>query len=71
MTPGENLYSLGYRGPNGIIEDSLERERTLIFVVQFSDQEDETVTRGSPYNLAILNSSVTGHLGKRILNPNW
>ena len=33
-----------------------------------SDSEDEPVTRGMPYNFAILNSPVTGHLGKRIIN---
>ena len=35
------------------------------------DSEDEPVTRGRPYNFAVLNSTVTGHLGKRILNSKW
>ena len=71
MTPGENCNILGYRGPNGIPEDVLERARTLILVVQISDSEDEPVTRGIPYNFVVLNSPVTGHLGKRIINPKW
>ena len=45
--------------------------QTVLSVVEVSDLEDETVTRGSPYKLAILNSPITGHLGKRIINPNW
>ena len=60
---------LGYGGPNGITEDVPERPRTVILVVQISDSEDEPVTRGMPYNFAVLNSPVTGHLGKRIINP--
>jgi len=71
MTPGENCNILGYRGPNGIPEDVLERARTLILVVQISDSEDEPVTHGMPYNFVVLNNPVTGHLGKRIINPKW
>ena len=71
MTPRENCNILGYRGTNGITEDFQEREQTLISVVQISDSEDEPVTRGMPYNFAVLNSPVTGHLGKRIINPKW
>ena len=41
------------------------------FVVLVSDSEDEPMTRGIPYNFAVLNSPVTGHLGKRIINPKW
>ena len=70
-TPGENCNILGYRGPNGIPEDFPERARTLVLVVQLSDSEDEPVTRGMPYNFTVLNSPVTGHLGKRIINPKW
>ena len=50
---------MGYIGPNGIPEDVPERA-----------PEDETVTRGRPYNFVVLNSLVTGHLGKRIIIPN-
>ena len=60
---------MGYRGPNGIYEDFTKRARTLISVVQRSDSEDEPVTRGMPYNFAVLNSPVTGHIGKMIINP--
>ena len=35
------------------------------------DPEDETMTRGNPYNFVVLNSLVTGHLGKMIINPKW
>ena len=62
---------MSYRGPNGIPEDVIEMEWTLILVVQISDSEDEPVTRGMPYNFAVLNSPVTGHLGKRIINLKW
>ena len=62
---------MGYRGPNGIIEDVLEREQTLLSMVQRLEPEDEPVTCGIPYNFTILNSPVTGHLGKRIINPKW
>ena len=71
MTPRENCYISSYKGPNEISEDVLEREQTLISLVKFLDPEDETVTRDRPYNFAVLNSPVTGHLGKRIINPNW
>ena len=33
------------------------------------DLEYEPVTCGSPYNFTVMNSPVTGHLGKRIINP--
>ena len=68
--PRENRYSLGYLCPNGIPEDVLEKARTILSVVRISDSEDEPVTCGMPYNFVILNSPVTGHLGKRIINPN-
>ena len=61
---------LGYRGPNGILEDVLERAQTLISMVQISDSEYEPVTCGMPYNFVVLNSPVTDDLGKRIINPN-
>ena len=38
---------------------------------EISDSEDEPVTRGSLYNFAVLNSLVTGHLGKKIIHTNW
>ena len=62
---------MGYRGPNGIIEDVPKIEWNLIFVVQISEPEDEPMTHGMPYNFTILNSPVIGHLGKMILNSNW
>ena len=40
-------------------------------MVKVVDPEDETVTRGIPYNFAFLNSPVTDHLGKMIISPNW
>ena len=62
---------MGYRGPNIIPEDVPEISQTLISVVRILDSEDEPVTRGMPYNFDVLNSPVTGHLGKRIISPNW
>ena len=62
---------MGYRGPNGILEDVPERAQNLISVIQRSDSEDEPMTRGIPYNFVVLNSPVTGHLGKRIINLKW
>ena len=62
---------MGYRVPNGIPEDVPKISRTLIFVVRISEPEDEPVTRGMPYNFIVLNSPVTGHLGKRIINTKW
>ena len=44
--------------------------RNLIYLVKFLDPEDET-TRGSSYNFAMLNSPETGHLGKKLIRPNW
>ena len=38
---------------------------------EFSNSEDETGTRDSPYNLSVMNSPVTVHLGKMIISPNW
>ena len=66
-----DCYISGYKGPNEIYEAIPKMARTVIFVGEVSDPEDETVTCGSPYNFAIVNSSVTGHRGKRIINPNW
>ena len=60
-----------YRGPNGIPEDVLEIEQALISFIQILEPEDEPVTRGMPYNCTVLNSPVTGHLGKMIINSNW
>ena len=62
---------MGYRGPNGIPEDVIEMEWTVHSLVQILDSKDEPVTHGMPYNFAILNIPVTGHLGKRIINPKW
>ena len=40
-------------------------------MVWISEPEDEPMTRGITYNFIVLNSTVTGHLGKMIINPNW
>ena len=70
-TLGETRYSLGYLGPNWIPEDVTEKSWTVISMVWILDSEYEPVTRGISYNFAVLNSPVTGHLGKRIINPKW
>ena len=71
MTRWDNFYVLGYKFPNEIYEDVIERAQNTLSMVQVSNPEDETVTRGIPYSFAILNSPVTGHLGKMIISPNW
>ena len=40
-------------------------------MVQISELEDETLTRGRPYNFNVMNSPITGHLGKRTIIPNY
>ena len=70
-TPGENCYISGYKGPNEISQDFLEWKLTILAVIKFSDSEYETMTRGCPYNFAMLNSLETGHLGKMLISPNW
>ena len=71
MTPGENFYILGYKGPNEIPEDVSESEWPLHSVVCVSDPEYEAVTCVSPYNFVVLNRPVTSHLGKMLITPNW
>ena len=70
-TPRENCYILGYKGPNGISQDVLDRAQTAISVVKVSKLDDEIVTRGSPYTFIMLNSPETCHLGKTLIIPNW
>ena len=60
---------MGVRCPNGIPEDVIEREHNLLSLFLISNSEDEPVTHGMSYNFVVLNSPVTGHLGKRIINP--
>ena len=45
--------------------------RTVVYVECFSDPECETVTRGSLYKLAMLNSAQNSHLGKIRISPTW
>ena len=40
-------------------------------MVEAADPKYETMTRGSPYNFAMLNSPKIGHLGKMLISPNW
>ena len=40
-------------------------------MVQVLDLDKETMTCGSLYNFAMLNSPETGYLGKKIISPNW
>ena len=71
MTPRENCYSSGYKGPNEIFQYVLDREHTFIYVVNVSDPDDETMTHGGPYKFAMLNSLEISHLGKTLISPNW
>ena len=70
-TPGDNCYILGYKGPNEMFEAVPKRAWTVLSVVEVWVPDDETVTRGSPYNFAMLNNPEIGHLGKIIISPNW
>ena len=58
----DNFYISGQEGSNQISQYFLDREHTLIFVVRFSDPEDETMTRGIPDKFAILNGTKKGIL---------
>ena len=44
---------------------------TVISMVKVSDPEDETMTHGSSYNLAMLNNPQNSHLGKLNISPTW
>ena len=55
---------MGYEGPNEISQDAIDRKHTLISMVNISDPEGETVTRGSSYKFIMLNSPEISHLGK-------
>ena len=70
-TPRENFYISSYEGPNEISQDVADRELTVIYVVNVSDPEGDTLTCGSLYKFAILNSPEIRHLGKTLLSPNW
>ena len=70
-TPRENWNNLGYKDTNEILQDVTDREWTFFSMVKVSDPEGETVTRGSPYNFAMLNNPETSHLGKLVISPNW
>ena len=69
-TARENCYISGYEGPNEILRDFLDRAWNLPSVVKISDPEGETVTRGSLYKFAMLNSPEISHLGKTLISPN-
>ena len=69
MTPGENCYILGYKGPNEVLQDVPDRARNLISMVKFLDPEGETMTHGILYKFAMLNSPEISHLGKTLSKP--
>ena len=70
-TPRKNFFISGYEGSNEILKDVLDMEWTIIFVLKFSNPEDETLTHGIPYKFAMLNSPKISHLGKNLIRPNW
>ena len=70
-TPRENCYILGYKGPNEISQDVIEREWTILYVVKLLDPEGEPVTRGSSYKFTLLNNPEISHLGKMNISPDW
>ena len=69
--PRENCYISGYKGPNEILQDVLDRAQIVLSVVKFSDAESETMTCGSLYKFSMLNSPEISHLGKTLISPNW
>ena len=69
--PRENWYISGNEGPNEILQDVLYREWSLVFVINVSDPEGETVPCRSPYKFDMLNSPEISHLGKLCISPNW
>ena len=71
QTPWENCYISGYEGPNEISQDVPDRERTVLSVVKVSNPEGETMTCGSLYKFAILNSLEISHIGKTLISINW
>ena len=70
-TPSENRYILGYKGPNQIYQDVIDREQNLLSIVNVFDTDDETRTCGSPYKFAKMNSPEISHLGKTLISPYW
>ena len=46
-------------------------EWDLNSMVKVSNPEGETMTCGSPYKFAMLNSPEISHLGKILISPNW
>ena len=71
MTPRENCYSSGYKGPNEILQDDPNREWNLFLVVKVSDPNDETRTNGNSYKFVMMNSPERSHLGKNFISPSW
>ena len=71
MPPRENYNISGYKDPNEILQDFLDRKHNLISLVKVSDPDDETRIHGSPYKLSILNSPEIRHLGKTLISANW
>ena len=69
-TPREKCYISGYEGPNEILKDFIDREWTLIYVVNVSYHDGEIGTRGIPYKFAMMNSSEISHIGKNLISPN-
>ena len=61
----------GYKSPNEISQDVMDRKQTLNSVVKVSKPEGETMTHGSLYNFSMLNSPEIRHLGKTLISPNW
>ena len=65
----ENCYISGYEGPNEILQNVLDREQTVCSMVKFVYLDDETVTHGSLYKFAMMNSPEISHLGKNLISP--
>ena len=70
-TPRDNYNISGYKDPNEISQDVIDRAWTLISVVKFLDPDDVTGTRVSLYKFAMLNCPERSHIGKTFVSPNW
>ena len=71
MTSRKNCYISVYEGPNENFQDVLDRPRTLLSVVKFSEPNYEIEKRVSLYQFAILNSPKISGLGKTLISTHW
>ena len=71
MKPRENCNISFYKYPNEISQDLSDRAWNVPSMVKFLDHKGETMTCGSPYNVAMLNTPKKHHLRKTLISPNF